>query len=381
MSHNPFASPDVDEDSQPFVTTPVSNPADEVEYALTHSVPLGALDFHGRIGDDIDQTSSPADRRRTIDIDEGNHISSGGMHTLHLDNDAGALGGASPRAPTPPAAAAPSLLGSLLSPGGDQREKKKSFWSACVPSFCKLDYYQPYFDVSTDLIFSRIKRAFWPFTLSPFFSHTESPDLYGPFWICTTLVFLFAAAGNMSSFINYKPTEFNTEWLADFGKVAFAASMVYGFAFVLPVMVWVAFRFWIGSPLSLVNITSCYGYSLVYFAPAAVFCTVPNEPTKWVFVMVAAALSAHFLVRTLASGSLYAQNYDAVSNLMRGEVDVEVGSEGLDTFGGSPTVAGRQVMVPEAERSKAYIVIALCALTQIGFGLLTKFKLFEQADS
>ncbi len=32
----------------------------------------------------------------------------------------------------------------------------------------------------------------------------KSPDLYGPFWIYTTLVFIVTVAGNLSTFLNVK---------------------------------------------------------------------------------------------------------------------------------------------------------------------------------
>ena len=59
-----------------------------------------------------------------------------------------------------------------------------------------------YFDVTQDKV---LKRAF--FSLIPFNSQfhdisKEKPDLYGPLWIYNTLIFVIAAAGELSSYLN-----------------------------------------------------------------------------------------------------------------------------------------------------------------------------------
>ena len=33
------------------------------------------------------------------------------------------------------------------------------------------------------------------------------PDMYGPFWLCTTLIFTMAAAGNLGALMSFVPTE------------------------------------------------------------------------------------------------------------------------------------------------------------------------------
>ena len=53
----------------------------------------------------------------------------------------------------------------------------------------------------------------------------ESADLYGPFWITTTLVFLSAVAGNYASYVSYRHSHKSTAgseipaWYYDIDKV------------------------------------------------------------------------------------------------------------------------------------------------------------------
>jgi cytochrome b subunit of formate dehydrogenase len=47
----------------------------------------------------------------------------------------------------------------------------------------------------------------------------DNPDLYGPFWIATTLVFLMGVTGNAVSWLAFAPSSANPTWIYDFTKV------------------------------------------------------------------------------------------------------------------------------------------------------------------
>lgn len=60
-----------------------------------------------------------------------------------------------------------------------------------------------YFDVDTVDIVNRIQSAGWPFGAKPFLDVAAgNPDLYGPFWLCTTLVFIIGVTSNILSWLN-----------------------------------------------------------------------------------------------------------------------------------------------------------------------------------
>ncbi len=58
------------------------------------------------------------------------------------------------------------------------------------------------FNVDTVDVVLRLRRAAWPFFSQSFFETIgDNPDLYGPVWICTTLVFVIGVASNLSSWV------------------------------------------------------------------------------------------------------------------------------------------------------------------------------------
>ena len=65
-------------------------------------------------------------------------------------------------------------------------------------------FYQPYFDVDTADVTSRIAHALFYCKREENFLVfiKDKPDAYGPFWICTTLVFTVAVASHISSWLS-----------------------------------------------------------------------------------------------------------------------------------------------------------------------------------
>lgn len=70
-------------------------------------------------------------------------------------------------------------------------------------SFLSFKFYQQYFDVDTEQVQTRILNSALPKKGCNFIrDHVQpSADLYGPFWICVTLVFVAAIFGNFSHYI------------------------------------------------------------------------------------------------------------------------------------------------------------------------------------
>ncbi len=76
-------------------------------------------------------------------------------------------------------------------------------------NFFSVDFYRRFFDVDTDEVGQRILGALLPVPGRSFLDQVTKrrPDLYGPVWICATLVVSVAVTGNMvrrgqKSFIN-----------------------------------------------------------------------------------------------------------------------------------------------------------------------------------
>ncbi|TNM98457.1 hypothetical protein fugu_014703 [Takifugu bimaculatus] len=75
------------------------------------------------------------------------------------------------------------------------QKKSTPFWT--------FEYYQNFFDIETHHVKERIIGSMVPWPRKNFIRVylRQNPDLYGPFWICTTLVFAIAISGNISKFL------------------------------------------------------------------------------------------------------------------------------------------------------------------------------------
>ena len=61
-----------------------------------------------------------------------------------------------------------------------------------------------FFDVDTDVVTARLRRALTPHVATSSFleSLDGKPDLYGPFWVCATLVFVVGVTSNIATWMN-----------------------------------------------------------------------------------------------------------------------------------------------------------------------------------
>lgn len=92
---------------------------------------------------------------------------------------------------------------------------------------------------------------------------------YGPFWICSTLVFLTAALGNFAAYLSYETSAAGESWHYDVTLIPWAALLFYGYAGVIPVFLFFLLRY-MGVVSNLIHLWCLYGYSLFAFIPASV---------------------------------------------------------------------------------------------------------------
>lgn len=120
------------------------------------------------------------------------------------------------------------------------------------------------------------------------------PDLYGPFWTLSTLIFsLFVFSSLASSITSYlSGTPFNY----DFKLLSIAVSLVYAYGLGLPVLLWAALRYFGVSEWSLVEAVAVFGYGQFVWIPVSLLCVIPIPILRWSLVGVAFGLSGYFLV-------------------------------------------------------------------------------------
>ncbi|GAU98586.1 hypothetical protein RvY_09713 [Ramazzottius varieornatus] len=160
-------------------------------------------------------------------------------------------------------------------------------------------FWQSFFDVDTTEVLRRIFLSFAPW---PRYLKSESvdvfigakPDLYGPFWISSTLVFVIAVLGNLASYFQNYGECF--KWHYDFHKVTAAAISIFLYVWILPICIW-TFLWWRNShgSLKLSGALCLYGYSMFLYIPVSFLWLIHIVWLQWLFALTAATLSGIIL--------------------------------------------------------------------------------------
>ncbi|RLN44074.1 hypothetical protein BBJ29_005295 [Phytophthora kernoviae] len=191
-----------------------------------------------------------------------------------------------------------SLMGSKRAAYDDDDGKPQRPMGLC--GCFTLAYYQPLFDVDTTDVQLRLMRALVPFKKEPTFAELalKAPDAYGPFWLSTTLIFCLASCSNAASFLDYEGDM--NEWSYDFSRLASACTLVEIFLLGLPTLIWLVGKYF-QVPMTLLFLVCLYGYSMIMFIPAAIFCVFPADAVDWVVLLLAMSWSLFFLLNNLWS--------------------------------------------------------------------------------
>ncbi|KAF2762135.1 Yip1-domain-containing protein [Pseudovirgaria hyperparasitica] len=183
---------------------------------------------------------------------------------------------------------APDGNSSFLPGGPSSRNTGKRFlWS--------ISFYQQFFDVDTNEVLKRCYTAVFP--RANFLDVLEgNPDLYGPFWIATTVVVILFLSGTINKYMAHDDkVHFNY----DFKLLSGAAGLIYGYTSVIPVALFGTLK-WFGSESA--NLMECwalYGYANIIWIPVAFISWSHIDILNFVFVGVGFAVSALFLFRNL----------------------------------------------------------------------------------
>ncbi|XP_020508475.1 protein YIPF2 [Labrus bergylta] len=170
--------------------------------------------------------------------------------------------------------------------------------------FWTFEYYQSFFNVDTVQVLDRVKGSVMPLPGKNFVKHhlRSNPDLYGPFWICVTLVFSVAISGNLSSFLSQMGNP-EYHYRPQFHRVTIAAIIIFMYAWLVPIGLW-GFLTWrqgterqVGG-YSFLETVCVYGYSLFIYIPTSVLWIIPFEWLRWALILVAMVISGSVLVLT-----------------------------------------------------------------------------------
>ena len=145
-----------------------------------------------------------------------------------------------------------------------------------------------YFNVEVSDIKQKLKGSLIPFNKSFYESIEINADLYGPFWIFTTIIFLIALIGNFSSYVH---AEDKTKFVYDYNHVPHAIFIIYGFGFGAPIVLWIIMKFIFKIDIDLLTNLCIYGYSYTILIPILLVCIIP-------FKLVATLALLYFLIHS-----------------------------------------------------------------------------------
>ncbi|KAL4458629.1 hypothetical protein ABPG75_013494 [Micractinium tetrahymenae] len=182
-------------------------------------------------------------------------------------------------------------------PAGAPQEDPSKF------AFYNIKRYRGLFNVDTSDVLARLLHAVLLFFRGDFLQYTDgNPDLYGPFWVASTLIFVTAAAGNCASYIDWtmhKPEgSTSAGWYYDVDKVGGSFGLFYGYVGVVGLILYFVLR-WFKAGVSLASVWCVYGYALAAFIPISLVCVVPIESVRWAVVGAATLTSGTFIMLSL----------------------------------------------------------------------------------
>ncbi|KAF4531343.1 hypothetical protein B566_EDAN017445 [Ephemera danica] len=126
---------------------------------------------------------------------------------------------------------------------------------------------------------------------------------HGPFWVCVTLIFTIAVSRNLASYENFLQnlTTVNSfYWKYDFHTVLYAATGIFSYAWLVPLIIWGVLWWQGGQPtITFLEILCLYGYSLSIFIPVSVLWVVQLSWLQWLLLGIAAGTSGAVLVLSL----------------------------------------------------------------------------------
>ena len=243
--------------------------------------------------------------------------------------------------------------------GGEISSTPFGYWQRCTSCF-RIEGYLPYFDVDTRQVADRFAASLFRFLQPDYFrtsvigddmgtssgsleagsNDRKGPDLYGPFWVTMTLIFLIAATSNMSAYMHhaqkmshqssssssssgsssssaadvdsnstavpYTPdatTEVQDveEFEYDIRHLLRAATTLTVFAWAAPTFFWLACNC-LGMPnISWAMWMCVYGYSMTPYLIACALAWIPVAIVEWLVLAIATAASVMLILRNLST--------------------------------------------------------------------------------
>jgi hypothetical protein len=144
-------------------------------------------------------------------------------------------------------------------------------------------------------VVQRIRLSLRPFRADFFDISRENPDLYGPFWILTTIVFLLSSTGNLARYFNNWE---KSEFIFKLTLVRYAVLIVYSLGIGFPLVLGLLLGLF-QSIVTPIQVICLYGYSLSSFILVLILCVIPSNIFHWLLMLYGVLNSSAFLIMNL----------------------------------------------------------------------------------
>ncbi|KAI9504232.1 hypothetical protein BX070DRAFT_183296, partial [Coemansia spiralis] len=162
-------------------------------------------------------------------------------------------------------------------------------------SMWNVEYWAQYFNVDSRDV---VQRSFLAVVPKDSFLdvYNANPDLWGTFWIPTSVVFAMFVTASLSQNISEALAGRQREY--DFTMLTFAVFTIYTYVIAVGSFVYVATKYF-GSQPRLMECLSVYGYAMAVWIPISVLCVMPFNWFRWVMVSIGFASSGFFIMRSV----------------------------------------------------------------------------------
>ncbi|KAJ2746292.1 hypothetical protein GGI20_001493 [Coemansia sp. BCRC 34301] len=126
--------------------------------------------------------------------------------------------------------------------------------------------------------------------------YNANPDLWGTFWIPTSVIFAMFVTASLSQSIAVALAGHKREY--DFTMLSFAVFTIYTYVLAIGAFVYLATKYF-GSQPGLMECFSVYGYAMAVWIPISVLCVLPFDWFRWAMVSVGFASSGFFIMRSV----------------------------------------------------------------------------------
>lgn len=155
-------------------------------------------------------------------------------------------------------------------------------------------YGKNYFQITSDIIKRRLINGVKIYNNNLYDEINENPDIYGPFWIYTTVVFCLAASGSLYQYINDKTTS------TTFSEyVSVTSFWIYLIGFIFPLVI-VFLSKYIGGNITYIKALCLYGYSFSIFIPISLICVFFNSFIDWLVLLYCGFSTSYILIINLS---------------------------------------------------------------------------------